>query len=601
MAAADASIYAALQQRGWLEGDANWTVADLSSDALIVIVLKFLTQLQDASYHLPRAEAKAPFGVAARHRVGSQLAKILKELGYAGDCGYNHFLYPSENETRNILLWLVGKLPRSELAAATQVKLSQSDILQKEVLADIFTNWKQEKTLYLLPNLDVKGLRGFQKLCLKTSPLELPWKRHAKTTDRMFKDFPKDSIKSTSLLEALAIIKCDNIMFLRNDFEDVANKEMSDSFQLTDAAKNNEFGTPFPQPVAIQSLAGTSVAPEKSFIGGSKEEGPSFSFSHEMETKKEEQSLKHLQKQIDDTNERIAAMREVLDRKRNKLHKVEHNILEIQTTKQQLQTQLARQQQLLTLLPQASANIAKLEALCQSNVEKKMAITQQTAILRGPLLKEYAALQDQKASRKAQCRQYIHEIHAFRNEMLDMTETIHQKMETMQGLEKKQQLAERSKKKDVMTRTMYLSRIMEIIQQVYKQKHEISKILNDVKNLQRELKAVSEKLQRSKAVADETLYRAATKSKRSNNIKTEAYIDCYRKFAHVCELFEELVLVIGDAGKKENAARDLRAWISQLEARESSSQMPNLLADLQSVRLENDSCQIKLRRLSGKS
>lgn len=60
----------------------SWTVAELSSDALIVVVLKFLGRLQAADdgaiFTLPSGDARAPVGVAERHRVGSQLANILK-------------------------------------------------------------------------------------------------------------------------------------------------------------------------------------------------------------------------------------------------------------------------------------------------------------------------------------------------------------------------------------------------------------------------------------------------------------------------------------------------------------------------------------------
>lgn len=41
----------------------------------------------------------------------------IQELGYPGDCGYNQLLYPTEDSMRDILNWLMNKLPRSEVAA----------------------------------------------------------------------------------------------------------------------------------------------------------------------------------------------------------------------------------------------------------------------------------------------------------------------------------------------------------------------------------------------------------------------------------------------------------------------------------------------------
>ncbi|KAG3110688.1 hypothetical protein PI124_g10171 [Phytophthora idaei] len=660
MAEADAFIFAALQQNDWIEADTTWTVADLSSDALIVLVLKFLARLQSAddgvTFTLPCAEAKAPVGVAARHRVGSQLANILKELGYAGDCGYNHFLYPSEKETRNILSWLVGKLPRSKqeenedetsksevLATMGAGEDTADSVLVSEQLASIFSSWKREKTLHMLPNRDVKGLRGFQRLPLRTSPLELPWNRPGKSTRNLFEGFPSDSVKSTSLLEALAVAKCGAIMFLREDEfeEEIDSDEVNIQLKqgqiggvLKNAESAGESGFLAPQvaeteddefatiqPHSLLSSIPPDVPlsldnPSSGASGAMGEEGSSMdlagSASVEASTEEmsvqafkqeenEDQSLEEIQKQVDDTEHRIAAMRKVLDRERGELQRVEQHVLETQTTGQEVQKQLARQKQLVAMLPQAQANIANLEAICQTNAEKKAEIAQQMEIAREPLLKEYAALEGQKSSRKARCRQLIREIKAFRTEMLEITGIIHSKMESVKALERvqEQQLVKLGKKKDSdggpMTRNMYTSRIMDIIKQVHKQKQDIAKILDDIKGLQKQLNTASEKLKRTEAVAEEKLYSAASKSKSTSSTKAEAYVECYRKFAQVRELFEELIVVVGDVGKKENAARDLQNWISQLESRDSSSHLDKVLADLESVRLENSTLQNELR------
>ncbi|KAG7384630.1 Coiled-coil domain-containing protein 22 [Phytophthora pseudosyringae] len=661
MADADAFIFAALQQSGWLEASSetsSWTVAELSSDALVAVVLQFLTRLQDAddsaTFTLPAAvEAK---GVAARHRVGSQLANILKELGYAGDCGYNHFLYPSEKETRNILSWLVGKLPRSRLEendeedgknqvlSSVQAGADANDsVLERGQLADIFSSWKREKTLHVLPNEHVKGLRGFQRLPLQTSPLELPWSRPGKSTRTLFEGFPSGSVKPTSLLEALAVAKRGATTLLREDDfkEEVDAEEVDTKLPLRQGdgtlkeatesgflapqeaeAEDDKFATFEPQSFLASALpdaplslndpslgnsgamvgegssmeAAGSASVEASITGG---EMPAVQAGEQEEN--DEQSLEEVQNQVDDTERRIAAMRKVLDRERGELHQVEQHVLETQATGQEMQKQLARQKQLVAMLPQAQENIAKLEAICQTNAEKKAEIAQQVEMARGPLRKEYAELEGQKSSRKARCRQLIREIKAFRTEMLEITAIIHSKMESVRALEKVQerQIAKLGRKKDSdggpMTRNMYTSRIMDIIKQVHKQKQDIAKILEDIKGLQKQLNMASEKLKRTEAVAEEKLYSAASKSKGTSSTKTEAYVECYRKFAQVRELFEELILVIGDVGKKENATRDLQNWISQLEARDSSSHLNKVLADLESVRVENGTLQNELR------
>ncbi|KAL3665828.1 hypothetical protein V7S43_009254 [Phytophthora oleae] len=660
MAEADAFIFVALQQSGWLEGSAdasNWTVAELSSDAFIVVVSKFLARLHDtednATFTRPSTHAKAPVGVAARHRVGSQLANILKELGYAGDCEYNHFLYPNEKKTRNILSWLVGKLPRSqqeekdEEDSKTQVLAGTKDaasVLESDELASIFSNWKREKTLHVMPLQDLEGLRGFQRLPLRTSPLELPWNRQEKSTHKLFEGFPSDSVKATSLLEALAVAKRGSLMLLREEeFEEEVDSEHVDiqpkqnhvDGSLKDAASASflvpqEAETEDDKFAAIQSQSFlASALPDVPLTGGNPslestglpgagsrmESTGSAIIDSDKEvsavqaTEQEEseaQSIEEVQKQVDETEQRIAAMRKVLDRERGELHQVEQHVVQTQTTGQEMQKELARHKQLMVMLPQAQANIAKLEAICQTNAEKKTEIVEQMKLARDPLLKEYAELQGQKLTRKARCRQLIREIKEFRAEMLEVTGIIHSKMDSVRALEKvhERQMAKLGKKDESeggpMTRNKYTSRILDIIKQVHKQKQDIAKILEDINGLQKQLNVASEKLKRTEAVAEEKLYSAASKSKITSGTKAEPYVECYRKFAQVRELFEELILVVGDVGKKENAARDLQNWISQLEARDSSSHLDKVLADLESVRLENGSLQNELRVRAGK-
>lgn len=119
---------------------------------------------------------------------------VRQALGYAGDCGYNHFLYPSEKETRSLLTWLVSKLPRAavegssveDASATADADLSgleadsapsPSSLLAPERLQGIFAAWTRERTLSVLPNRELRDLRGFQCLPLETSPVALPWLR----------------------------------------------------------------------------------------------------------------------------------------------------------------------------------------------------------------------------------------------------------------------------------------------------------------------------------------------------------------------------------------------------------------------------------------
>lgn len=197
----------------------SWT----TFESLAAIVSQCLARIEEADDSADfglMIPFEAPKGVAARHRLGSKLAGLLKELGYAGDCGYNHFLYPSERETRSILSWLVGKLPRTRqeedaltstgavlsmpsqaesLGAVRDASRKGEDELLLSVpemdfdgaamtvnsaaIASIFSAWKRERTLHLLPSRHVRNVRGHQRLPLRTERVVPPWAHAAQPNE----------------------------------------------------------------------------------------------------------------------------------------------------------------------------------------------------------------------------------------------------------------------------------------------------------------------------------------------------------------------------------------------------------------------------------
>ena len=60
-----------------------------------------------------RIPSVLPDGKPSRVRVCAEVARVLQENGYTGEVGYETLLYPNEKDTRQIVTWLVGKLPKS--------------------------------------------------------------------------------------------------------------------------------------------------------------------------------------------------------------------------------------------------------------------------------------------------------------------------------------------------------------------------------------------------------------------------------------------------------------------------------------------------------
>ena len=83
-----------------------------------------------------------PQNIASRHRICTSIAAKIKELGFLSDCGYNQLLYPVENQTRDLLKWLVEKLPRTEEEGAQEV-LGANALMNRRIMQSL-KEWKQQ-------------------------------------------------------------------------------------------------------------------------------------------------------------------------------------------------------------------------------------------------------------------------------------------------------------------------------------------------------------------------------------------------------------------------------------------------------------------------
>lgn len=81
-----------------------------------------------------------PQNIASRHRICTSIASKIKDLGYLSDCGYNQLLYPTENQTRDLLKWLVEKLPRTEEEGAQEV-LGANALMNRRIMQSL-KDWK---------------------------------------------------------------------------------------------------------------------------------------------------------------------------------------------------------------------------------------------------------------------------------------------------------------------------------------------------------------------------------------------------------------------------------------------------------------------------
>lgn len=96
-------------------GEDVLAISQLGPESIVEIVARSLWLITQGEVQFPFA---LPKSIAQKHRICTNMATKIKEMGFTGDCGYNQLLYPVEAHTKPLLTWLVQKLPRADVRAA---------------------------------------------------------------------------------------------------------------------------------------------------------------------------------------------------------------------------------------------------------------------------------------------------------------------------------------------------------------------------------------------------------------------------------------------------------------------------------------------------
>jgi hypothetical protein len=131
---------------------------------------------------------------------------------------------------------------------------------------------------------------------------------------------------------------------------------------------------------------------------------------------------------------------------------------------------------------------------------------------------------------------------------------------------------------------------MDIIKQIKKQKVEIDKIIGDIRQVQKDINSVGERLKRTETIADERMFKAASAAN-----KDDAHVKSYKLLAEMRQTFEQLVEAVTQAGKADASIRDLEAKNEQLTQRLSSNNIEQIEKDLAQVKEDNHKLMKKLK------
>ncbi|KAK2898081.1 coiled-coil domain-containing protein 22 isoform X2 [Channa argus] len=627
----DKILIHALKQVGTKVNEEIDSVKQFNSELIVEAVVRCIRVINPGlGTALPTS---LPPGMSARFRVGMSLAQACQDIGYKGEIGYQTFLYSNEPEIRSLLMFLVEKLPR-ESAEASDQQTGKSVVLQRAIAAAI----KAQLVVPWLPtncrlplHSETQGLGELHRF--HAQPLSLPHctkglgKKHLKEV----MDYQRDillpvtaqpshhasvvaSIMEQHTAELSAAQEWDNewnsqgllsrltpqeyrsrkLTRLRKRIEEQLRSAALPSQDSSISGSRSTFdlsellqafrgsvpsddvltkGTHFTHTQKF-TFAQESAAVTSSIPTGHQSEGD-IQLRQQEELASFQQQLQQLCSDVDQLTANMKLLSvtntQVLDELKQRELGNSENEEKIQVKKKTID-----------LLPDADNNLLKLQALVEASANRVVNLAAQWEKHRAPLIEEHRRLkeicsnQDLESSRKLAEIKSLHEKIRVATEEAKKKEEIH-----------KQLVTELDNLPQDVSRSAYTQRILEIVSNIKKQKEEITKILTDTKELQKEINSLTGKLDRTFAVTDELVFKDAKKD--------ESVRKSYKYLAALHENCNQLIQTIEDTGTILREIRDLEEQIETENGNKTVSNLERILDDYKAIRQENAVLAAKVR------
>ena len=553
------------------------SVREIDSETLVACTgrcLRVITGTNDFVEKLPRE-------MSGRFKVCTGFAKAIQDMGWNGDLGFQLFLYPDEKEVRRLLSFVAQKLPKADETDGADAAVGFD--VQSSIISRLGT-WRREPWAPALAS-------ACRCTALATCPLRTPEddpendEFNSGELPFVSQQVPAGTDFASALLEknTLDLMRSRRAESGAGGADPAALKSMlSRGLRAPTAARSADLdalaareltqGTVFSHAAAF----GQEVEADVAIEDGGEQLTP-----QEIQTRKrEEQKIKmeqELQELQDDIARLVAAQAsEETDFEQlvAAIRQVEENIAEAAAATKALEDEYNIKNRTLSLLDSVDENKAKLKQVCDESATRLVQLATEWEEHRAPLVEQYRKQKEGMALRKMGAKEKLEEVKRLREETKALVAELRIKESEATSLDADLQ----ELPKDV-KRSSYVTRILDIIRNVNKQKAEISKILSDIRDSRREINASTEKLSRSFVAVDELVFKDA---------KTKpAYKETYKVLVEVHEAFGKLGERVHDNGRTLNESDSLQAKINDLSGRNEALDMDRILTDLKTIKTEN--------------
>ncbi|XP_034860582.1 coiled-coil domain-containing protein 22 isoform X2 [Mirounga angustirostris] len=531
-----------------------------------------------------------PLAMSARFRLAMSLAQACMDLGYPLELGYQNFLYPSEPDLRDLLLFLAERLPSDASEDADQPAGDSAILLRaigSQIRDQLALPWVPpllrtpklqhlqgsasqkpfHTTRLVMPELSSRGESREFQLCQHTGrdrPGDEDWVHRAARHPTQEDTRAQRQRLQKHLAEHLrqtwgrpgAPPQARDLGELLQAWGAGARTGASKGSRFTHSEKFTFHPEPEVQAAQVCDVPATSQRPEQDTRAA------------------QEKELESLREQLEGVNRNIEEVEA-------NMKTLGVNLVQVETERRQSELSTAEREQALRLksravelLPDGAANLAKLQLVVESSAQRVIHLAGQWEKHRVPLLAEYRHLRKLQDCRELESSRRLAEIQELHQSVRAAAEEARRKEEAYKQLVSELETLPRD-----VSRLAYTQRILEIVGNIRKQKEEITKILSDTKELQKEINSLSGKLDRTFAVTDELVFKDAKKD--------DAVRKAYKYLAALHENCSQLIQTIEDTGTIMREVRDLEEQIETEMGKKTLSNLEKIREDYRALRQEN--------------
>lgn len=540
--------------------------------------------------------ATLPREMSSKFKACTVLAEAVVRRGYREECGFHQFLYPSPNVTRELVAFVLSKLPQAETAGGAEPVSGAGSAVQRSVVASLRLASKRthrpppcrNRSLVAVETARMGGEEGGMPRCRGPHGL------------------------APSLFESAAVSAES-----RRDHEEEAGRgeEASVRREAFSGAVRGAF-----QREGVRAGAGggkketlVQVMAEwtgkggggKSRFGRAAEFGTDrgdadglaseLTREERMRVAEEEMRTRQAAEQAE-REAALAAINEQVEGYASSAEEMSRRV-EVQAVEQrQVYAQLdaevnrsdaciadyQRKKQALSLLKDRDANMASLHEQSAAAARGLVELAAEWEKHRGPLVEALRGEKSRLLRRKGDMVRKAEAVKAMRGEMREVAQEIANKEELRKSLE-----GEYVELGGGVQRASYTRRIIEIVKNVDKQDRDIQAILADTRGIQKDMNSSVENLHRSYGATDDMVYRDAHKG-------DAAAKKMYRELVKMHECFESLTKVIAETGDIANMIRDIEIKMEQESTRAGALNLDAARRDLAAIAAENEALKTRL-------